>query len=291
MKIATFVALFLSAITFLAGCAVEKQDIAVSMCSHTHEIQQCIEEKARHSEENAGAWYETMLNAVRDKDKSDVRGQQLAWREARANTCGIDDEHADMGRLNEAELNDPVKATCIIQADDRRSLQLEAQFRALSSRSFEEPCPSKDCDRRSKSAHLYGKWYFEVTLRPVTYHHPLDDRFVMGVETGGSSQWLLSAPDPDVENQPRNFGLAIDLDEGYIFGRVNGVWREPPGNSKSHDCCRVPVVRRLFYVARVQHATVLTPFLQSGEIKINFGTEPFEYGLPEGYRPFDDLPR
>jgi hypothetical protein len=41
------------------------------------------------------------------------------------------------------------------------------------------------------------------------------------------------------------------------------------------------------YFARVETSTAMSPLMARGFIATNFGSGPFAYPIPQGYRPFD----
>ncbi|MBC7982761.1 MAG: hypothetical protein H7Y02_02795 [Candidatus Obscuribacterales bacterium] len=77
------------------------------------------------------------------------------------------------------------------------------------------------------------------------------------------------------------YGIALDLDNGKIYSRTNGVWSHgAPGTLGGRD-----VKLNRLYSCGVTSTIALKPLRERNFISLNFGATPFAYSLPDGYRP------
>lgn len=131
-----------------------------------------------------------------------------------------------------------------------------------------------------------GKWYFELEVKAGLIAQQCEmalDYGVLQAEPPGGG-WLMHirrslAAEGDLVYF---IGIAVDLDEGFIYTMFQGVWRAKPG-----EVGGFPVKPRIYTVGRMGGSSDLRPLLQKGLIRLNSGEQPFHYPVPEGYRPFD----
>jgi uncharacterized protein YecT (DUF1311 family) len=134
--------------------------------------------------------------------------------------------------------------------------------------------------------HSTGKWYFEVTadIGAIARLQPTDlyagfvvDGHVLG--TGGSIRAGDSSQGVQV------YGLALDLDEGRYYVAVNGIWQgAAPGSAAG-----AVVTLGKSYGATVGTREGTNKLLLANALVPRFGSEPFVYPIPTGYRAWRDL--
>jgi len=88
----------------------------------------------------------------------------------------------------------------------------------------------------------------------------------------------------NIGQPPVNIGVALDLDAGKLYIRVDGGWRQQPGSAAGLD---LKLGRP--YVAKLTSSVPLGPYLDRGLVEVNFGQHAFTYALPDGYVPLDNV--
>jgi uncharacterized protein YecT (DUF1311 family) len=134
--------------------------------------------------------------------------------------------------------------------------------------------------------HSTGKWYFEVTadIGAIARLQPTDFRagFIAGDQLSGAGGAIRAG---DGEQLAVVYGLALDLDEGRFYFSINGSWQGAvPGSAAG----------ALVQLGKEYGATVWTregtnKLLLANAIQPRFGSEPFVYPMPVGYRAWRDL--
>jgi hypothetical protein len=77
-------------------------------------------------------------------------------------------------------------------------------------------------------------------------------------------------------------GVALDLQDGKMYVRNNGSWdKGAPGSAKGLD-----LKLGRIYKCGLTSTIAVSPLEKLNFVEVNFGSKPFKYALPDGYRPF-----
>lgn len=132
-----------------------------------------------------------------------------------------------------------------------------------------------------------GKWYFEIEIKVGQIAQEREMALDYGVAQSaapGGGGWLMHirrsmAAQSDLIY---HIGVAVDLDEGFIYSRFQGQWRVNPGNVGGF-----PIKPRIYSIGRLGGSSDMRPLVDKGLIRMNSGQQPFRYAVPDGYQPFD----
>jgi uncharacterized protein YecT (DUF1311 family) len=247
---------------------------------------QCIGQELRESDKIINQEY-AHLRAVLDTDgQANLRRAEIAWIKERAATCQVDAKEADRERWLASVLADYSKTVCVVRLTERRVAELRAQNAALT-----QPAPPPQAapsgevyDVVSKVSPSTGKYYFEVTLpQGEIAQHSAASIFIGVHGAGASSAGTIQTIRPrNVGQRPINIGMAVDLDNGKLYSRFNGAWRDQPGSASGLD---LKLGRP--YDAKLSSSISVAPYLDSGALDVNFGQHPFAYALPDGFVALD----
>ncbi len=132
-----------------------------------------------------------------------------------------------------------------------------------------------------------GKWYFELDVKAGLIAQQREIALDYGLaqsEAPGGGGWLMHIRHPLAARSDLVYyiGVAIDLDEGFIYTSFQGEWRARPGQVGGF-----PIKPRIYSIGRIGGSSDLRPLLEQGLVRMNSGEQPFRYAMPDGYRPFD----
>lgn len=132
-----------------------------------------------------------------------------------------------------------------------------------------------------------GKWYYELEVKAGMIAQQREMALDYGLaqsEAPGGGGWLMHIRRPWATQSDLVFyiGVAIDLDDGFIYTSFQGQWRAKPGQVGGF-----PIKPRIYSVGRIGGSSDLRPLLDQGLVRMNSGEQPFRYAIPDGYRPFD----
>ena len=138
---------------------------------------------------------------------------------------------------------------------------------------------------QASTTHDRGKWYFETWIDAGHIAALGDVLLTTGFEALGPNRsgvvHMTNIRHSHPDSPPVAMGWAIDLDNGAVYARINGRWDRQPGTIGGLE-----LKLNRPYAAYLQGSSSIEELVKRGLIKINLGDQPFEYALPDGYRPF-----
>jgi len=284
----------LAAIPALAECAPGGEDASA-----------CLAQDLRDSDKRINAVYKTLMDGLDEAGKKGLRDQQRAWLKARDKECSLDTKESDREKWLQGILVDPGKTVCVVRYTFQRVAQLDAQLKSQAKAPAAElpaapqapalppaatwtPPPASlayaddGYALLATTARSTGKWYLEVwidqggiaalgdvALSAVFHSAEVNTGRMIGIrrkQTGA---------------EPVNLGLALDLDQGFVYLRVNGQWLEQPGQVSP---LQVKLGRP--YAFMLNGSTEVRQLVGRNLIKFDLGDAPFRYAVPDGYRPY-----
>lgn len=258
------------------------------------EQEKCLVEDLVISDKAINQTYQEIMPKLSSEEKTKLRNEQRAWLKERDHTCKINSKEPDRKKWMEYILKDSKRAVCVVRYTYRRVNELDAMKARVETNSRESsskedistPVSEKDIyDIFSKVHHDKGKWYFEVKLDMGTLASKVDSVMNIGVTNSDMSMGAWAYMRKNIKNlRITNYGIAVDLDYGKLYVRNNGTWTNGnPGSSQGLD---VRTGRET--TAMITSSVALDEFLNQKLVIVNFGKSPFEYALPDGYRPFEE---
>ncbi len=282
---------------------------------------QCIGHDLRESDSVINDTYAQLRARLSPEGQSDLRHQEIAWIKARAQTCHVDTKEPDRDKWIANLLKDYSKTVCVVRFTERRIAELREQQAALAGPTHAAPAPLPPLEpphevgsgapaapgaeptaptqpgvaalagdiyeldaRRDVSV---GKWYFEAALDRGEIAKTASASIFVGVKgIGSSAVGTLQTIHTHHVGQPKvNVGIAVDLDDGKLYIRINGAWQAEPGSAGGID---LKLGRP--YVSALSSSVPLDAYLTDGLVDMNFGQRWFVYALPDGYQPLDTSP-
>jgi hypothetical protein len=138
---------------------------------------------------------------------------------------------------------------------------------------------------RSNVSHNGGKWYYEMQIDggriALLGDVLLTAGYIAVTPEQGGVVHSINIRHTRSDLPVMSIGFAIDLDNGLVNIRYDGVWKEPPGSAGSTD-----VKLNRAYQTYVEGSSALDSLIRRELVSINLGEKPFEYAIPDGYRPF-----
>ncbi len=282
----TLIALLAAGIASADDCTDAKTSAAIA---------QCLAQGLRRSDDKINASYQALITKVDGPAKAELRRSQRAWIKERDADCGTDTRESDREKWYQFLTTDYGKIVCVTRHTEQRTATLESLLKnpsagdsnSVGDRATPGPVANDKKDYRllSNTSRDKGLWYYEVTVNPaqialfspttVWYGCRLEHQYAGG---------LFQVRQTDSMARATTGGIALDLDAGKIYVRVEGNWIiGNPGSSGGED---IQLGQK--YRCGVETTALLAPFLADGSIRINYGELPFRYSLPDGYRPFSD---
>lgn len=283
-----------------AGCGPEASEVEQAVC---------LAQDLRDSDKRINAVYKALMGNLDEAGKTALRDEQRAWLKRRDKACTLDTKESDREKWLQGILADQGRTLCVVRYTFSRVTELDAQLQAKAATPPADlpPAPSAPVQLKpaaaapailpaasrlvddgyaleATAARRTGKWYYEVWIDRGGIAK-LGDALVrlgyVGPESGVSN--MVSVRRKGADLPPVSFALAIDLDNGKYYARLNGMWNYLPGSNGGLD---VKLGRD--WRALVQSSTDLEALLRAGLVKVNLGERPFEYALPDGYRPYSE---
>jgi uncharacterized protein YecT (DUF1311 family) len=275
--------------TLLAAGTAVADDCADPKTSSA--IAQCLAQDLRHSDDKINSSYQELMSKLDDPVKAELRRSQRAWIKERDSDCGTDTRETDREKWYQFLSTDYGKIVCVTRHTQQRTATLERMLEKPSVNDSQKtppaPVANDKLDYRllSKTSRDKGLWYYEVTVNPaeIAPYAPTTVWFGCRLEhqyAGG----LFQVRAKRIIGQPMIGGIALDLDAGKIYVRIDGRWIVgEPGSSSGED-----IKLGQQYRCGVETTALLAPLLANGSVEINYGKTSFVYLLPAGYRPFSD---
>jgi len=254
----------------------------------------CLRVELAQSDETINTTYAALKARLDDAGRLVLRDAQRAWIRRRDAVCGIEQSEGDRAAWLADLSRDYARTVCVVRFTGGRVAQLQAQLAAPEPASAPAPVAASTApaeasyDLRARMPQSTGKWYFETALRVGALADAAEQAIFIGERGpgGGSLGTLQTIHRRDAGAPDRNVGVAVDLDNGKLYIRTNGVWREGgPATSGGLD---VKLGRP--YVAWVSSSAALDHAVGTGAIDVNLGQRPFVYAIPDGYLPMDGAP-
>lgn len=252
------------------------------------DVAACLEQELRDSDRTINDTYQQLRAKLDEPDRIRLRDEQRAWLKKRDAACRLESKERDRERWMRAILGDYKKTVCVVRFTRARVDQLsEMLANATVPRDDNAQEALADNGRYEVGApktHSKGKWYFEVLIDQGAIAKQAETALSIGVDAeGGGMGNLISIRRNDAGKPMLRYGLAIDLEEGKLYNRLNGNWIAQPGSARGYD---IKIGRS--YRATVTSSVEMGGLLDRNLIQVNFGDRPFAYSLPDGYRPFTD---
>jgi uncharacterized protein YecT (DUF1311 family) len=272
------------------------------------EITSCLGQDLRDSDKRINAVYKELMGRLDDTGKNDLRNVQRAWLKARDKACELDSKESDREKWLSAILADKQKTMCVVRYTFSRVAELDATLKQKAPEASTALPAAPTAPRFLPVAnpiampsdglmfiddgyigialpnYRQGKWYYEVWIDRGNIAALGDMLLTMGFSTNDQFYAkMINIRRSQVSATPIAFGFAIDLDSGFFYTRVNGLWQSFPGSvggavvKLNHD-----------YHVNIQGSSEVKELVWRGLVKVNLGLKPFEYGLPDGYRPFKE---
>jgi uncharacterized protein YecT (DUF1311 family) len=271
------------------------------------EVQQCLAQDLRDSDKRINAVYKLLMANLDDQQKLGLRDAQRAWLKSRVKACSLDNKESDRERWLQAIMADQAKTACVVRYTFDRVAQLNAMLaeakpgalpdvpaapepphlnpiQASAARAIADGLTLQDEGYvvASRSVHDRGKWYLEMQIDRAGIAALGDTLLTPGVATAGIGvAQMVSIRRSHTGAPPLAIGLAVDLDNGFVYWRQTGMWAGQPG---SVDGAQLKLGRP--YWLRVEGSTEMRELLRRGLVTVNLGDKPFQYAMPDGYRPF-----
>jgi uncharacterized protein YecT (DUF1311 family) len=299
---AAIVGLVLAATAARADCSNGTSDA---------EIKACLGQELRDSDQRINAVYKAIMASRDDPGKIALRDQQRAWLKSRDKACTLDNKEPDREKWLEAILTDESKTVCVVRYTFARVGELDELLKQAGGASSDLPAapqapkfadetaPSpipawnrfiysdEDYQLRSNVSHDRGKWYFEMQIDGGRIALLGDVLLTVGFRAAAPQQGgvihLVNIRHTHTDMPVVHVGFAIDLDNGAVNARNNGVWSQPPGSAGSSE-----VKLNRAYQVFLEGSSPLDSLVRRELVTINLGEKPFEYAIPDGYRPFSE---
>jgi uncharacterized protein YecT (DUF1311 family) len=293
--------LLLPSLPAIAECTGNETDDALNAC---------LAQDLRDSDKRINAVYKSLMDSLDDGGKTALRDEQRRWLKQRDKACALDNKESDREKWLAGILKDHDKTLCVVRHTFGRVSQLDEIQKlhggktpdgtpdAPRSPQFAKapPTPAADESERgivlfdegyaaaSMIGHNASKWYFEVTVDPDAIAAAGDLLLQVGYASNELNMTnMLNVRRNHPQHSTVNIGVAIDLDNGFVYMRRNGEWNQQPGSTAS------PMMVKLNreYRAYLRGSSSVEDLLYNGMIKVNLGSAAFRYALPDGYRPFN----
>jgi uncharacterized protein YecT (DUF1311 family) len=271
------------------------------------EVQACLAQDLRDSDKRINAVYKLLMANLEDQQKLGLRDAQRAWLKSRDKACSLDNKESDRERWLQAIMADQGKTACVVRYTFDRVAQLNAMLKQTNAaaapdipaapeppqlnpiqpsaaRAMSDALTLQDDGYvvASRSVHERGKWYMEMQIDWGGIAALGDALLTPGITSAeGGVIRMVSIRRSHRAAPPLAIGLAVDLDNGFIYWRQSGMWREQPGSAGG---AQVKLGRP--YWLRVEGSTEMRELLRRGLVTVNLGDKPFQYAMPDGYRPF-----
>lgn len=225
----------------------------------------------------------TILDDTQKRELVEAQQAWLRWRNAECKTDGGTEREAWIA----AVAADSGIWGCVYSATLYRVTELRRELDGAQDPIYPSRInPRARLKKWPALKHSTGKWYFEVTadVGAIARLQPTDfwAGFIADDQLSGAGRAIRAG---DIGQATEVYGLALDLDEGRYYNSVNGVWqRAAPGSASG-----TPVQLGKEYGATVGTREGNAKLLLANAVQPRFGSEPFVYPIPTGYRAWRDL--
>jgi uncharacterized protein YecT (DUF1311 family) len=283
-------------IALVAALSLAHQPARADSCDNavrSEDIARCLAAQVRAADERINSAYRQLLSKESPDERLKLRDEERAWITERDAACAISERSSDREQWYAELLVDYRTAVCATHYALDRAAELERRLSgsaapaapAAGVRVAALPAAAQASlyNIMSRAALRSGKWYFEVTIDPARISATAATALWWGCRWERDSTGSITRVHAADTAAPTVRGsIALDLDAGKLYVRRNGVWLEgaAPGSSGGND-----VTPGRPYRCGVETTLPVGPLLDSHQLRVNFGDAPFDYALPEGYRP------
>jgi uncharacterized protein YecT (DUF1311 family) len=296
----------------LAATAVFAAGAASAECGSggsDTEVQACLAQDLRDSDQRINAIYKSLMASRDEAGKTALRDEQRAWLKQRDKACSLDNKEADREKWLQAILADQQKTSCVVRYTFVRVAQLDFMLQQSGAapgnlppapqppklETAVAPAPAAGAvtfldegyQLHSNVGHAHGKWYYELWIDRGHIAELGDVLLTSGIMDPGPTPTgvvhLVNIRHTHADAGPVVIGMAVDLDNGATYSRTDGQWAVPPGSNGGTE-----VKLNHNYVGFLEGSSPVSELVRRGLIKINLGERPFDYSLPDGYRPFGE---
>ena len=301
----SLITLTLAAAAWMAATATARAECAPDAAAA--EVTKCLADDLRASDKRINAVYKLLMENKDEAGKLALRDEQRAWLKARDKTCQLDNKETDREKWLQTILSDQGKTLCVVRRTFDRVAQLDAMLKQVapsttppvpaapqapsltpaaqvapgaldSSWTFLDDGYAADYKQRHES----GKWYLEIKIDRAGIAALGDSLLTTQISNGhGGVMQMINIRRSHTGASPLALGIAVDLDNGFIYWRERGTWAGQPGSINGNS---IKLGRA--YWPRLEGSAEVRELMRRNLITVNLGTQPFEYALPDGYRPF-----
>jgi hypothetical protein len=252
------------------------------------------------------------MESMSDADKTSLRDAQRKWLKDRDKTCGLDNKESNREKWLQAILTNQRKTVCVVRYTFERVSELDTLLKqkapakaveappAPQAPQFPTPEPSAapalplpaslvfaDDGYRAITAntHERGKWYYEVWLDRGAIAQLGDLLITPGYfsQKGYGVIRMVNIRHTQAGMQAIVIGLALDLNDGFVYVRQDDHWQVAPGVAGA-----VTAPMNASYVGGIESSTNVRELIIRGLIKVNVGERPFAGTPPDGYRAWGE---
>jgi uncharacterized protein YecT (DUF1311 family) len=268
----------------------------------------CLAHDLVESDKRINAVYKVLMGSM-DKDaRLALRTEQRAWLKQRDKACKLDTKETNREKWLQKILKDEAQTICVVRFTFGRVGELNAMLEERAPAAAPKnlppapvspvfaPAPTtilptglraeqEGYGMRSLPTHNNGLWYYELEVDIGGIAEQGSLLMHAGFQIRGESRMfgtMISVRHTQKGKQPTYVGLAIDLNQGFVYIRRNGSWGNSPPGSSSGLTLRMNRDYQIWMAA----SAPLTDLIGAGMIKVNLGRKPFRYTMPDGYRPF-----
>ena len=303
MKIHHWLALAVLAAVLLPASAQAACDNVVT----EEESSACLARDLVDSDKRINAVYKLLMGNLNEADRVSLRKEQRAWLKTRDRACDLDTKETDRQKWLQKILTDQNMTICVVRFTFGRVAELDAMLREHAAAAGSANLPAAPSSPvlaqnpavalpaglraiddgygiRSQQTHRSGLWYYEIWIDTAGIARQGTLLMHSGYLVKNGPRGVMTSTTVRHTQQragPYYVGLAIDLNQGFVYVRHNGLWRGAPGSNGG-----VPVSMNRDYVASIAASTSLVDLIGADLVRVNLGERPFAYAMPDGYRPF-----
>lgn len=269
--------------------------------SSSEDVAYCLGTELRDSDSKINELYKELMNKLEKEKKEQLRKDQRAWLKERDSECNCSSKESDREKWFQDLLKDYRKTVCVTRFTRFRTSELDQMLATISKDSrngdiqSKHPLPALEEHKYLRADYQYlsslrktdGRWYYEITLKCGDIAGFSPTALWIGCvdeKTNNTFGHLSQIRGSDLSAPVVRFGFALDLEAGKLYTRVNGAWQQGyPGSSGGLDL-KIGHPHRF----KIESTALINPLVEKKYIQINIGDKPFEYSMPDGYRPYDE---
>lgn len=274
-------------------------------------VKNCLAQDLRDSDKRINAIYKLLMGSLNEADKISLRDEQRAWLKNRDKACSLDNKESNREKWLQAILTNQKKTVCVVRYTFARVSELNTLLKQKApSKTVEAPAapqaPQFSSEAQNENSntlpaslvfiedgykvltansHERGKWYYEVWIDRAAIAEMGDLLITPGYfsQKGFGVIRMVNIRHTQAGMGPILVGLALDLNDGFIYVRQEGQWKVAPGVAGA-----VPVPMNAAYVGGIESSSKIRDLISRGLVKVNVGERPFEGTAPEGYRAWGE---